>query len=337
MSPGTITVLNPAGYEPEFPAKAPAGNTTGRRLALANWIASERNPMTARVMVNRIWQHHFGRGLVGTPNDFGHMGERPTHPELLDWLATEFVKSGWSIKAMHRLILTSRTYRQASAFDQPANTKIDAGNRYLWKMPLQRLEGEIVRDSILAVSGSLRPKMGGPGVFPEVDSEVLKGAAYQRWPETKDGPEAWRRSIYVTEMRSVSAPILDLFDPPENIGSCAKRNVTTIAPQALQLLNNRFVSGQSTLFADRLRNEAGRDRTKQVEHAFMLAFGREPRPRELAASLAFIGRQEEYHTKQIDILRARGADPAEVASPPKAALVDFCHSLFNLNEFVYVN
>ncbi len=337
MNPGTITVLNPEGFEPPFPEKAPSGNTTGRRLALANWIASEKNPMTARVMVNRIWQHHFGRGLVGTPNDFGHMGERPTHPELLDWLATEFIRSGWSIKALHRLILSSRTYQQASAFAQPNNVKIDAENRYLWKMPLQRLEGEIVRDSILSVSGALRPKMGGPGVFPEVDSEVLKGAAYQRWPETKDGPDAWRRSIYVTEMRSISAPILDLFDPPENIGSCARRNTTTIAPQALQLLNNRFVGGQSALFADRLRSETGRDRTKQVERAFILALGRMPKPGELAASLAFISRQEEYHRTQSDVLRLRGTDPAEVAPPQKAALVDFCHSLFNLNEFVYVN
>ena len=238
---------------------------------------------------------------------------------------------------MHRMILTSRTYQQASAFDQPDNEKIDAENRYLWKMPLQRLEGEIVRDSILAVSGALRPKMGGPGVFPEVDSEVLKGAAYQRWPETKDGPDAWRRSVYVTEMRSITAPILDLFDPPENIGSCARRNTTTIAPQALQLLNNRFVAGQSALFADRLRSEAGRDPSKQVERAFILALGRRPSPNELSASLAFLTRQEEYHRGQADILRARGADPAEVPSPPKAALVDFCHSLYNLNEFVYVN
>ena len=337
MSPGTITVLNSEGYEPSFPPKGTASNTTGRRLALADWIASEQNPLTARVIVNRIWQHHFGRGLVATPNDFGHVGEQPSHPELLDWLATEFVRSGWSVKAMHRLILTSRTYQQSSAFNQPANAKIDAENRYLWKMPLQRLEGEIVRDSILAVSGSLRPKMGGSGVFPEVDSEVLKGAAYQRWPETKDGPDAWRRSVYVTEMRSISAPILDLFDPPENIGSCARRNVTTIAPQALQLLNNRFVAGQSALFADRLRTEAGRDPTSQVERAFLLALGRKPKPRELTESLAFITRQEEYHKTQNEALKARGIDPAEIAPPPKAALVDFCHSLFNLNEFVYVN
>lgn len=179
--------------------------------------------------------------------------------------------------------------------------------------------------------------MGGSGVFPEVDSEVLKGAAYQRWPETKDGPDAWRRSVYVAEMRSISAPILDLFDPPENIGSCARRNVTTIAPQALQLLNNRFVAGQSALFADRLRTEAGRDPTSQVERAFLLALGRKPKPRELTESLAFITRQEEYHKTQNEALKARGIDPAEIAPPPKAALVDFCHSLFNLNEFVYVN
>ena len=166
-------------------------------------------------MVNRIWQHHFGKGLVGTPNDFGHMGEQPSHPELLDWLATEFIRQGWSVKAMHRLILMSRTYQQASAFDSPENAKIDPENRYLWHMPLQRIEGEIIRDSILAVSGALSMKMGGPGVFPEVDSEILKGSAYQNWPQTTDGPDLWRRSVYTIEMRTITPPILDLFDPPE--------------------------------------------------------------------------------------------------------------------------
>jgi hypothetical protein len=190
---------------------------------LANWIASPANPLTARVMINRIWQHHFGRGLVGTPNDYGRMGEKPTHPELLDWLATEFVRQGWSVKAMHRLIVTSRTYQQASWFTNEANSKKDPENHLLWKMPLQRLEGEAVRDSILTVAGSLNLKMGGPGIFPEVDPEILRGAAYQVWPKDNDGPEMWRRSVYITQMRSITAPILDLFDPPDSISSCARR------------------------------------------------------------------------------------------------------------------
>ena len=337
MTPGAISVLNPPGVDLEIPQPAPGARTTGRRLALANWIASAENPLTARVMVNRIWQHHFGKGLVGTPNDFGHMGEPPVNPELLDWLATEFIRQGWSIKAMHRLILNSRTYRQASAFDSPENTKIDPENHYLWRMPLQRAEGEIIRDSILAVSGGLNLKMGGPGVFPEVDSEILKGAAYQRWPRTKDGPDFWRRSVYVTEMRTITAPILDLFDPPDKVASCARRNVTTIAPQALQLLNDRFVAGQSEIFARRVVDEAGRERAAQIRLAFYLALSREPETQEAAASLAFLKRQEEYHRRHNVALLERGVDPAGIASPEQAALVDFCHSLFNLNEFVYVN
>ena len=337
MAPGAVTVLNPPGADMEAPKPAADAKTTGRRLALANWIASDQNPLTARVMVNRIWQHHFGRGLVGTPNDFGHMGEQPSHPELLDWLATEFIRQGWSLKAMHRLILSSRTYQQASAFDSPENMKIDPEDRELWHMPLQRIEGEIIRDSLLAVSGALNLKMGAPGVFPEVDSEILKGSAYQRWPVTKDGPEAWRRSVYVTEMRTITAPILDLFDPPEKVGSCARRNVTTIAPQALQLLNDKFVAGQSEILSSRVRDEAGRDRTAQIARAFYLALSRPPATREVAASVDFLTRQEEYHRRHNRVLMERGVDPAEIGSPEQAALVDFCHSLFNLNEFIYVN
>ncbi len=337
MAPGTVMVLNPAGTEPVFPKPGPGARSSGRRTAFANWLASPDNPLTARVMVNRIWQHHFGRGLVGTPNDFGHMGERPSNPELLDWLATEFMRQGWSIKAMHRLILNSGTWRQAAGWANERNARIDPENRYLWKMPLQRLEGEIIRDSILSVAGSLNLKPGGPGVFPEVDSEVLKGAAYQRWPKTTDGPEHWRRSVYVTEMRSITAPILDLFDPPENISSCARRNVTTIAPQALQLLNNKFVANQAVIFAERLRNEVGRNPKAEVQRAFALAFGRAPDPGEADGALSFLARQETYHRSHNGKLAQSGADPAEILPPDKAALVDFCHSLFNANEFVYVN
>jgi hypothetical protein len=337
MLPGAIEVLSPPGEDLTVPPPAPGAKSTGRRLALANWLASDRNPLTARVMVNRIWQHHFGRGLVGTPNDFGHMGERPSNPELLDWLATEFVRQGWSVKAMHRLILLSRTYQQTSKFQNAENEKIDPENRCLWKMPLQRLEGEAIRDAILAASGALNLKAGGPGVFPEVDPEVLRGAAYQRWPVTTDGPEFWRRSVYVTEMRSITAPIMDLFDPPENIGSCARRNVTTIAPQALQLLNNKFVANQALVLAERLRNEKGRDLPGIIQRGYALALGRGPKPLELALTTEFIGRQEAYHRKHNPALLERGADPAEILAPDKAALADFCHSLFNLNEFVYVN
>jgi hypothetical protein len=166
---------------------------------------------------------------------------------------------------------------------------------------------------------------------------VLKGSAYQKWPLTKDGPEAWRRSVYVTEMRTITAPILDLFDPPEKVGSCARRNVTTIAPQALQLLNDKFVANQSEIFSSRVRDEAGKDRNAQISRAFYLALSRPPEARELAASMEFLTRQEDYQRRHNRVLMERGVDPAEIRSPEQAALVDFCHSLLNLNEFIYVN
>lgn len=336
IGPGALSVLVPPGEDLAFPEPEP-GKSSGRRLAFANWLARPDNPLTARVMVNRIWQHYFGRGIVGTPSDYGRMGEPPTHPELLDWLAVEFVERGWSIKAMHRMIVTSRFYMQDSKFSSASNHKIDPENTLLWKMPLRRLEGEAIRDSILSVSGALNLKMGGPPIFPEVDPEVLKGAAYQVWPKTTDGPEMWRRSVYVAQMRSIIAPIMDLFDPPDNVASCARRSVTTVAPQALQLLNNKFVAGQAEIFADRLRNEAGRDVESQVGLAFRLALGRSPRPPEVQAAMQFLERQREFHELRQTELRNQGIDPAEILTPAKAALVDFCHSLFNLNEFVYVN
>ena len=221
MQPGTVEILSAPGHEIILSKPLSATQTTGRRLALARWLASEENPLTARVMVNRLWQYHFGKGLAGTPNDFGRMGETPTHPELLDWLATELVAKGWSIKSMHRLILSSSTYQQSSNYSNPVNQDKDPENRLLWKMHIKRLEGEIIRDAVLAVSGSLNLKVGGPGIFPEVDSGRIESSPkeaahllYQRWPVTRDGPEVWRRSVYVTEKRTIPAPIWISLIPP---------------------------------------------------------------------------------------------------------------------------
>ncbi|MCI0418049.1 MAG: DUF1553 domain-containing protein, partial [Acidobacteria bacterium] len=342
MEPGPPLVLSASGREIVFPKPAPETKTTGRRLALAQWLASEENPLTARVMVNRIWQHHFGKGIVETPNDFGRMGAAPSHPQLLDWLATEFVHQGWSIKAMHRLMLMSSTYQQASDFTSAVNQKKDPQNQLLWKMPMQRVAGEIIRDSMLTVSGGLNLKSGGPGVFPEVDPGLIglieaSTSKAQGWPASQDGPELWRRSIYVTQKRTVTAPIMDLFDPPDLVSSCPKRNTTTVAPQALQLLNNKFVIGQSTLFADRLRNEVGKDQVEQIRRAFRLSYGRPPDATELEASQNFLKKQLAYHHGLNKKLQDQGIDPAEIPDPDKAALTDLCHSLFNSNEFVYVN
>jgi hypothetical protein len=342
MEPGPPLVLTASAREIVFPKPSPQTKTTGRRLALAQWLASEENPLTARVMVNRIWQHHFGKGIVETPNDFGRMGAAPSHPQLLDWLAIEFVRQGWSIKAMHRLMLTSSTYQQASDITSAANQKKDPQNQFLWKMPMQRVAGEIIRDSMLAVSGGLNLKSGGPGVFPEVDPGLIglieaASKKDQGWPVTRDGPELWRRSVYVTQKRTVTAPIMDLFDPPDLVSSCPKRSTTTVAPQALQLLNNKFVVGQSTLFAERLRNEVGKDQVGQIRRAFRLSYGRLPDATELEASQSFLRKQLSYHRGLRKKLQDQGIDPAEIPDPDKAALTDLCHSLFNSNEFVYVN
>ena len=344
MQPGTLEILSAPGHEIISPKPLSTTQTTGRRLALARWLASEENPLTARVIVNRLWQYHFGKGLVGTPNDFGRMGEPPTHPELLDWLATEFVRRGWSIKSIHRLILSSSTYQQSSSYSNPVNQEKDPENRLLWKMHIRRLEGEIIRDAVLAVSGSLNLKAGGPGIFPEVDSGLIESTPkevarllYQRWPVTRDGPEVWRRSVYITQKRTTPTPILDLFDPPDSISSCPRRSNTTVAPQALQLLNNKFIVGQSVIFADRVRNDAGKDLHSQIERAFWLAFSRPPDSKEIQVSIDFLKNQQSYHGRHNDQLLELGIDPAEILSPAIAALVDLCHSLFNANEFVFIN
>ena len=309
VKPGVLSVASKSDWSfPEAPADA---KTSGRRSALASWIASAENPLTARVMVNRIWQQHFGEGLVGTPNNFGKMGDRPTHPELLDWLATEFVRQGWSVKAMHRLLMNSETYRRSSD-DVALNLKADGENRFLWRMPRRRLEAEAIRDSILAVAGNLNERAGGPAVHPYIDPALFQSSSKRTWVGKPDNdPETWRRSVYVFSKRSIPLPLLDAFDKPDSVGSCARRNRSTIAPQALILMNNAFVHMEANFFVERLKREAGPDASAQVNRAFELALSRPPSQSEAERAVAFI----------------RG-DPQ--------GLEDFCHVLFNLNEFVYL-
>jgi len=276
--------------------------TSGRRRALAEWIVSPKNPLTARVLVNRVWQEHFGRGLVATPNDLGAQGERPTHPELLDWLASEFVERGWSIKSLHRLIVTSRTYRQAS---NGGKREFDSENRLLSHMPRRRLEAEAIRDSLLAVAGLLAEKVGGPSVFPELPSEL--GPA---WTVTANESERYRRSVYVVVKRNLRLPLLSVFDAPEAAESCARRFTTTTAPQALVLLNDQQVLRWAGRFAERVRNEAGNDAAAQLSWACRVAWGRDP---------------DEFERRLLnDFLNRHG-------------LVDLCHALMNTNEFVFVD
>ena len=309
MKPGVISVASQGDWQfPEPPADA---TTTWRRRGLAAWIASPENPLTARVMVNRIWQHHFGEGIVRTPNNFGKMGERPTHPEMLDWLATEFVKQNWSIKAMHRLLMNSETYQRASD-DVAANLEIDGENRYFWRMPRQRLEAEGIRDSMMAAAGNLDLLVGGSAVHPYIDPALFQSSSKRTWVGKPDtDPETWRRSVYVFSKRSIPLPMLEVFDKPDSVGSCARRNRSTIAPQALILMNNSFVLLEAEIFAGRLRREAGNDPAAQANLAFQLALSRPPSHSESERAVTFI----------------RG---------DAKALVDFCQTILNLNEFAYI-
>lgn len=296
-----------------------------RRLQMANWIASADNPLTARVVVNRIWQYHFGKGIVRTPSDFGATGDRPSHPELLDWLASEFLAKGWSWKAMHRLILTSNAYRQSSAFNEKA-AAVDPENRLFWRANPHRLEGEILRDSILAISGKLNPKMFGPGIYPRIDPDIINTGSRPRWPlEARDNEDTWRRSVYIYVKRSVLLPLIEVFDCPVTTVSAPVRAVSTVSPQALALMNNEFVLEQAGYFAERVAAEAGRDSHKQIASAFKLALSRPPSEKEMAWAQEFLKTQ------------AAGYAARKDPKPAWAALRDFCHAIFNLNEFLYLN
>ncbi|MBM3981378.1 MAG: DUF1553 domain-containing protein [Planctomycetes bacterium] len=303
LAPGFITSITPKDPDAKL----------GRRTALANWIASKDNPLTARVIANRLWQQHFGYGLVRTSSDFGVAGDRPTHPELLDWLASELVARDWSLKHLHRLIVTSAAYRQGAKGDT-GGAKLDPDNKLLWQYPRRRLDGETLRDAMLAVSGQLNLKAGGPSVFPELPDELQKRAP--AWKPSADANERNRRSVYVYVKRNLRYPLFALFDAPDRNETCSRRFATTTAPQALALLNDSVVVGIAKGFAARVTKEAGTDRDKVIDRAFALACGRPPTTEERAAMRGFLKR----HT---------GTD-AE-------AVVDLCHALLNLNEFLYVD
>jgi hypothetical protein len=307
MSPGFVKV---ATYgDPPIQISRPDGRTSGRRLALAEWMTSEGNPLTARVFVNRIWYHHFGRGIVSTLDNFGVVGDPPTHPELLDWLAVEFASNGWSVKDMHRLMMTSEAYQMASAFEDAASAENDPDNISLWRFRIRRLEAEILRDAIMASSGGIDLTVGGPPVFPYVPEEILAGQAHGRWDNQPDGPAVWRRSVYVYGRRSLVFPFFETFDLPDQGVTTASRLVSTVAPQALTLLNNPFVLGQAQLFAERLEREAPNDVAGQVDLAYRIALARPPTEREAAIGLQLV---------------------------TERSLVDLTHVIFNLNEFLYV-
>jgi hypothetical protein len=299
VAPGGIAAV---GSPLSLPADALEAE---RRVALARWLGSETNPLTARVMVNRIWHYHFGQGLVKTPSDFGFNGGEPSHPQLLDYLATEFIKSGWRPKAIHRLILLSSTYRQASTFNPTAAAQ-DAGARLLWRFPPRRLEAEPLRDSILSTSGVLDLRMGGPGYSPfEPNTNYVRVYA----PRQDFGPSEWRRMIYQEKPRSRQDGTFGEFDCPDASQVVGRRNRSTTALQALNLLNASFMVQQSELFAERVRREASAP-AEQIRRAFELALGRAPDAEEQASAEALVRDQ---------------------------GLMIFCRALFNANEFLYVN
>ena len=308
--PGFVNVITygnpPTVLQPATP------HTSGRRLALAEWIVSRDNPMTARVAVNRIWQHHFGVGIVPTLDNFGKMGEAPSNPELLDWLATEFMDRGWSVKQINRLIMLSEAYQMASEVPESllnVGMARDPENKLLWRYRLQRLDAESIRDSILVASGGLNRQMGGPPVFPVIPDEILKSMTNGIWKQTQEGPEVWRRSVYIYRKRGLPMPLLDVFDLPNQNISCGARNVTTVPTQALALMNNDFVLEQAVLFAQRIQEAAPGDRARQVERAYTIALSRAPTPDEKRLG-------EEF-------LQSHG-------------LADFADVLLNLNEFLYL-
>jgi hypothetical protein len=300
IAPGGLAQI---GKKLALPAGTPEQE---RRLALANWIADPAHPLTARVIVNRLWHYHFGTGLVDTPSDFGMNGSRPTHPELLDWLAHELVTHGWSLKHIHRLILLSQTYRQGSAASDAA-MKVDSGSRLLWRFPPRRLEAEALRDAMLAVTGKLDLTMGGPGfdLFEPNDNYVKVYAT-----KADCGPAEFRRMVYQSKPRTMLDDFFGAFDCPDAGQPAPKRTSSTTPLQALNLLNSNFAIQQAEFFAERVKKEAGDDATAQVKRAFRLIFSRAPSPEETADSTQLIAQH---------------------------GLPALCRALFSANEFIRLN
>jgi len=318
VTPGFPSVL---GFDdPNIPAPSEKAKTSGRRTALAEWIASPKNPMTARVLVNRLWHFHFGRGIVASTNDFGQFGEKPTHPELLDWLADEFMRGGWTIKRMHKMMLMSRAY-QMSSMGNEAGLKGDPANHLLWRFPMRRLLAEEVRDSVLAVSGLLNLQMYGPSVFPPLPKEVLQGQSMpgDGW-QPSPADQSVRRSVYVCVKRSLQVPLLATHDQADTDSSCPVRYTTTVPTQALGMLNGQFMQDQARAMAERLIREFPDEMALRVRKAIRLTTGRQPNETEIVKDIEFINGLMVKH----DLSMAE-------------ALRQYCLMILNANEFVYLD
>ncbi|MEQ8837877.1 MAG: DUF1553 domain-containing protein, partial [Lacipirellulaceae bacterium] len=312
---------------PDVFGEAPSGLVTAlevpaapRRRILAEWITHPDNMLASRVIVNRVWQHHFGRGIVRSSNNYGYFGTEPTHPELLDWLACWLVDNRWSLKKLHRLILTSNTYRMAYV-ENPTAAAADPENDLFWRFDMRRLTAEEIRDSVLAVSGQLNLKMYGPSIYPKLSAEVraTQSRPGADWGESSPREQA-RRSIYIHIKRSLIPPELAAFDFPETDTSCETRFNTTQAAQALNLLHSEFLQAQSAHFAKRVTSDAGKDQAEQVAYAFRLALQREPDEQTIQDGLSLMARYQSQH-----------------GLSEQAALQQFCLMVLNLNEFVFLD
>jgi mono/diheme cytochrome c family protein len=316
VEPAFPSILSP----PEPVIKAPTRTeSSGRRTALANWIASKDNQLTARVMVNRIWQHHFGRGIVGSSNNFGNIGDKPTHPELLDWLATQFMQGDWKLKSLHKLIMLSSTYQMSSQASEK-ELAADPANKLYWRFNMRRLSSEELRDSVHAANASLNLKMGGPSIYPIIPQEVFAGQSRPGagWGNSSVEERA-RRACYIFIKRSLVEPLMADFDFADVDSTCPVRFVTTQPTQALSLLNSEFMNRQAAVFAEFLKKEAGDDSTKQVELGLAQITQRRPDKSEIERGLGLI-----------ESLKKDGV-------PDDMALKYFCLTLYNLNEFLYLD
>lgn len=335
VTPGEIGILSTPEIEPFKPASVGTGST-GRRLAYAKWLTSGRHPLTARVLVNRFWMNHMGRGIVNTPGDFGRQGERPTHPELLDWLASEFVKGGWKLKPLHRLMVLSSTYRQSSA--NQASLQADPENKLYGRFKLRRLDAETMRDSMLAATGALVQASYGPpsGIGRDPQGRVITGIDKGTITTHKVDPagaDDFRRSIYIQVRRSRPVTVLDTFDAPSMVPNCEMRSQTTVAPQSLLLMNDTFILENSRRLADRTAREFPNDRRSQLQRVWTLLYGKPASDADLARSLAYLEEQTKALTQYHHAIQhPKGVVP----NPPQEAMASLCQILFSSNRFLYV-
>ena len=332
--PGAIVAPGNMSFVAKVDRVSPAGDakSTRRRSQLADWILDPRNPLPARVMVNRLWLHHFGQGLVRTPSNFGFTGDRPTHPELLDWLADELVSSGWSLKHIHRLLVCSEAYQQSSQHPQQSRCEeLDPENRLWWRSGRRRLDAESLRDALLVVSGDMDLRMGGASFRPTISSDALEGLSRKSAAWTASpSHEQRRRSLYIFTQRSLLPPLMTTFDFVDTTLPCPKRDVTIAAPQALALFNNEFAHERSTALARRVADIAGTERTKSIDAAWRLALGRRPAPTEVEMAQSHLATQE----KRFSTVPAAELPGGSVAL---ASLASLCHVLLNCNEFAFVD